>query len=244
MHRALADPRAGGRPTFTRLHDVLAECVPLASARHALDAGCGLGGTILDLAQRCGASFTGITLSEAQAEIGRRAVERAGLEGRVRIVVGSFDEPPEGPFDLIVAVESLAHAADPSVTVAALSARLAPNGWLVIVDDMPEPAARGSRDLALFQQGWRLPMLRTADELRALLAAHELTTAADRDLTAEVRPRALGRIAALEWLNVALRALAPPRVRPLLDSYRGGLALERLYRHSLIRYRLLAARRA
>ena len=28
VHRALADPRAGGRPTFTRLHDVILERLP------------------------------------------------------------------------------------------------------------------------------------------------------------------------------------------------------------------------
>jgi hypothetical protein len=32
-------------------------------------------------------------------------------------------------------------------------------------------------------------------------------------------------------------------VRALLDSYRGGLALERLYGQGLMRYRLLIARR-
>jgi hypothetical protein len=58
-----------------------------------------------------------------------------------------------------------------------------------------------------------------------------------------VRPRALGRIAALEALNLGLRALAPARARPLLDSYRGGLALERLYRNGSMRYRLIAGRR-
>jgi SAM-dependent methyltransferase len=243
VHRALADPRAGGRATVTRLHDVLAEAVPLASLQRVLDAGCGLGGTILYLAERCGASFTGVTLSEAQAAVGRSAAARVGLAERVRIVVGSYDEPPAGPFDLIVAIESLAHSDDPAASIAALAARLAPSGQIAIVDDFPLAAARGTSDLALFQAGWRLPALPTAEELGQMLAAQRLAVATDRDLTAEVRPRTLARIAILERLNLMLRTLAPSRAEPLLDSYRGGLALERLYRRGSIRYRLIVARR-
>lgn len=244
VHRTLADPRAGGRPTVTRLHDVLAEELPLDSIRRVLDAGCGLGGTMLDLAARSAGTFTGITLSERQAAVGRQAAARLGLEARVRTIVASYDDPPYGPFDLIVAIESLAHSENPAASIAALAARLEPAGRLVIVDDVPEPAARGSRDLALFQSGWRLPVLPTLEELHQTLAALSLTVIVDRDLTTDVRPRTLRRIAALEALNVALRALAPTRrIATLLDSYRGGLALERLYRRSWMRYRLLVARR-
>jgi cyclopropane fatty-acyl-phospholipid synthase-like methyltransferase len=243
VHRALADPRVDGRATVTRLHDVLAETVPLAPLRQVLDAGCGLGGTMLYLAERCGASFTGVTLSEAQAAAGRRAAARAGLGERVRIVVGSYDEPPEGLFDLVVAIESLAHSESPALSIAALAARLAPGGQIAIVDDFPLAAARGTSDLALFQSGWRLPALPTAEELGHMLTAQGLSIATERDLTPETRPRTLVRIAALEALNLMLRALAPPRAKPLLDSYRGGLALERLYRRALIRYRLVVARR-
>ena len=49
VHRALADPAAGGRATFTRLHDVLLERVPAGPMPRVLDAGCGLGGTMFML---------------------------------------------------------------------------------------------------------------------------------------------------------------------------------------------------
>jgi SAM-dependent methyltransferase len=240
VHRALADPRAGGRPTVTRLHDVLLAALPSPPAGHVLDAGCGFGGTMLDLAGRCSARFTGLTLSERQAAVGRAAAARAGLGQRVAIEIGSYDFPPEGPFDLALAIESLAHSPHPGISVAAIIARLAPGGRLAIVDDMPEPRARGTRDLALFQSGWRVPVMLSAAELKSALARLGLAIAADRDLTTELRPRTLAQIARLETLNRALRRLAPSAgLRDLLDSYRGGLALERLYRAGLMRYRLI-----
>jgi len=244
-HRALADPRAAGHPTFTRLHDVLAAALPAPLRGHVLDAGCGLGGTMLDLAGRGSATFVGITLSEQQAAVARRAVARAGLEGRIEVRVESYDAPPTGPFDVVIAIESLAHSADPAATVAVLAARLAPGGWLAIVDDMPTPEAHGTHDLASFKAGWRLPVLATAAELTAALERSGLTVAADHDLTSELRPRTPTRIARLEALNRTLYRCAPSAsLRALLDSYHGGLALERLHAQGFMSYRLVIARKS
>jgi SAM-dependent methyltransferase len=244
VHRALADPRAGGRPTATRVHDVLLATLPSLPGGAVLDAGCGLGGTMLELAGRCSARFTGLTLSARQAAIGRAAVAKAGLASRITIETGSYDFAPAGPFDLAIAIESLAHSPHPAASVAALAARLAPGGRLAIVDDMPEPPARGTRDLAAFQSGWCVPALASAAELCSALVRCGLVIVADRDLTAELRPRPLPRIARLTTVNRALRRVAPSAgLRTLLDSYLGGLALERLYRAALMRYRLIVAER-
>lgn len=245
IHRALADPRAGGRPTVTRLHDVLLEALPPLTQERVLDAGCGLGGTMLDFASRGGGTFTGLTLSERQAEIGRKAVARANLGERVRIVVQSYDTPTAAVHDVVIAVESLAHSPDPHVSLRAMTSRLAPGGLLAVVDDMPVPAARGTRDLAAFQAGWRLPVLWAADELIAGLAECGLVPVVHRDLTGALRPRDIRGIARLEVLNRLARRCAPTAgLRALLDSHHGGLALERLYRNSLMQYGLVVARKS
>ncbi|HET7923359.1 MAG TPA: hypothetical protein VFL30_00585, partial [Rhodanobacteraceae bacterium] len=97
-------------------------------------------------------------------------------------------------------------------------------------------------DFELFQSGWRVPGLVGAAEIKAMLALRGLAIVADRDLTDELRPRTLRRIAALETLNRVLHRVTPSvGLRELLDSYLGGLALERLYRSALMRYRLIIA---
>ena len=244
VHRALADPAAGGRPTVTRIHDLLANALPLESLQHVLDAGCGMGGTMIALAARCRARFMGVTLSPGQTEIGRRAIARLDLANRVEIRAQRYDEPPAARFDAVVAIESLAHSQGPKASVRALAAHLDPGGWLAIVDDMPLPAARGTGDLDLFQRGWRLPVLLGTAEWPATLRECGFEVAVDRDLSADLRPRSLARIATLERMNAWLRRAAPTAAaRRLLDSYRGGLALERLYRAGLMSYRLLVARK-
>jgi len=243
VHRALADPRAGGRSTPTRLHDLLIEHLPPLPAPHVLDAGCGFGATMVDLAQRVGGEYLGLTLSAAQASTATHAAQRAGLADRVRILVRSYDNPPAGPFDLVLAIESLAHSLAPAASLAELVRVLAPGGVVAIVDDMPEPDAAVSPDLAAFQSGWRCPVLWSASRYHQELAALGMTVTVDRDLTTEFRPRTLRRIEQLERLNRALRWAIPSGAwRAVMESHRGGLALERLYRHGLVRYRLLVAR--
>lgn len=250
VHRALIDPRADGRPTTTRLHDVLLDTLPPLASPRVLDAGCGMGGTMIDLASRVGGQYLGVTLSERQARIGHDAVERAGLADRVQLLVRSYDSPPVGPFDVIIAIESLAHSSNPAASVTGLSRRLAPEGVLVIVDDMPRPEiaanVAATADLASFKRGWRCPVLATAVQHRSTLEATGLTLLADRDLTASVVPRHLSRIALLQRVNRLAAALLGFHAgwRSMFDSYHGGLALERLYRGGFMEYRMLVGRRS
>lgn len=241
VHRALADPRTG-KASPARLHSLLFESLPRLSSARVLDAGCGLGGTMLDLALRTGGHFTGVTLSPRQAAIGRRALARAGLSDRVDISVGSYDDPPAGTFNVIYGIESLAHSQDPMRSLRALASRLSPGGCLLIVDDMPEPEAAGNRDLAVFRRGWRLPVLWGVQEYRASFRELGLTVTLDRDLTPEVIPRSAHLIAGLEALNRLIHHLCwSAGLRQVLNSYHGGLALERLYRNGLVKYRMLMA---
>ncbi|MEQ1758929.1 MAG: class I SAM-dependent methyltransferase [Vicinamibacterales bacterium] len=244
VHRLLADPLAGGRPTATRLHDLIVSRLPVHERPRMLDAGCGLGGTMLDLTERWGGSAVGLTLSQTQRDSALRAAAARGLAQRVDARVQSYDHPPAGPFDVIVAIESLAHSVSPWTSVAALARVLAPGGFFVIVDDMPEPAALGSSTLQAFREGWRAPVVWGRRQYLEAFGAERLALVTDDDLTGESRLRTLAQIGRMERLNRVARTLAPARWRVVLDSYYGGLALERMYREGLMRYRMLIARRS
>jgi SAM-dependent methyltransferase len=243
VHRALADPRAQGRTTFTRLHDVLFEYLPLCPAPRVLDAGCGLGGTLLALATERNATAVGLTLSASQAKTANEAAIRLGRDAQVSVVVRSYDEPPSGPFDVVVAIESLAHSADPARSIAGLVAVLAPGGCIAVVDDMPEDGASSSPDLALFKTGWQCPVLWSARDYRDAFAGAGLALHADVDLSGQCRPRTRAQIARLMAVNRLVGRLPSAALRQIMVSHLGGLALERLTRDNAVRYRLLIARR-
>ncbi|MEQ1726888.1 MAG: methyltransferase domain-containing protein [Vicinamibacterales bacterium] len=244
VHRALVDPRANGRVTFTRLHDLLLEQIGAGvAAPRVLDAGCGLGGTMLVLAESLDATCVGLTLSPSQAATANTEAARRQLVSRVRADVRSYDAPPAGPFDLVVAIESLAHSLDPARSVAALAATLAPGGRLIVVDDMPEPGAALSPDLTAFMRGWQCPVLWPAAAYVEGFQRAGLAVDAHIDLTAQCRPRAHGRLALLMACNRLVRRWPSDAFRQVMDSHYGGLALERLIRDGLVHYRLLVARR-
>ena len=246
VHRALADP-AGGPPSAGVIHRLMLEGIALPSAPRALDAGCGYGATMLELAPRLGGDWTGLTLSPVQAARGMAEVAARGLAERVRILVRSYDAPLEGSFDLVYGIESLIHSADPARTIANLAAALASGGHLVVVDDMPEAALPPEAEarLARFRRFWRCPVAPTRAGWIAAARAAGLDLIAERDLNPLLRVRGRAdlsdRIAALE------RRARLPRLLGLglrLEAEIGGMLLETLQAEGHVHYRLLAFRRA
>ncbi len=245
IHRALTDP-AGGPPSPLVLHRLMLEGLDLPPNPRVLDAGCGYGATMLDLAPALGGDWTGLTLSDAQQARGAAAIAAAGLSARVRIQLQSYDTPPPGPFDLIIGIESLIHSAAPEATIAALAAVLAPGGHLVMVDDMPEEALppEPAQRFALFCHHWRCPVAPgRAGWVRAMEAAG-LALVAECDLNPLLRVRGMDeaapRLRELRRWPERLRRAVGLGVRA--EAEIGGLLLETLQMEGFVRYRLLVAR--
>ena len=245
VHRALADPE-GGAPSPFVIHRLMLAGLDLPAAPRVLDAGCGYGATMLDLAPRLGGDWTGLTLSPVQAARGMAEVATCGLAGRVRIAVRSYDAPIEGRFDLAYGIESLIHSADPARTVANLAAALAPGGHLVIVDDMPEerlPDEAAAR-LDRFRRFWRCPVAPTRAGWIAACRAAGLEPVAERDLNPLLQVRGMEELA--PRLATLERRARLPRLLGLglrREAEIGGLLLETLQTEGFVRYRVLAARK-
>lgn len=243
VHRALADP-AGGPPSPMVIHRLMLEGVAMPESPRVLDAGCGYGATMIDLAPALGGDWTGLTLSPEQARRGNQAIAAAGLADCVRVVVQSYDAPPNGMFDLIYGIESLIHSADPAATLAGLARRLVPGGHLIVVDDMPdavlapEPGAR----LADFKRYWRCPVAPDRAGWITALGSAGLVLRHDRDLNpllqvrgmAEVAPRLL-ELRRKPWLRFGFAVRAEAEI--------GGLLLETLQTEGFVHYRLLVAQK-
>ncbi len=246
VHRALADPD-GGPPSALVIHRLMLEGLDLPADPRALDAGCGYGATMLDLAPKLGGDWTGLTLSAVQAGRGRAEIARRGLADRVRIEVGSYDAPQAARFDLIYGIESLIHSADPARTVANLAAALAPGGHLVVVDDMPEPGLPAEADARFdrFRRFWRCPVAPPRAGWIAAAEAAGLALVAERDLNPLLQVRGSAElapvIAALER-RARLPRLIGFGVR--LEAEIGGRLLESLQSDGFVHYRVLAFRRA
>jgi len=233
MHKALA----GG---VQEVNDRLLEEAHLPPHPRVLDAGCGFGGTIFAWQPRTGGTYDGLTLSGVQLRVARREARRLGIDAT--FYGRSFDEPLEGRYDAIVAIETLIHSPDLGRTLANLAAGLAPEGKLLIVDDL----ATGDvppHDAALLANHWGCPYLWSEDDYTRAFAAAGLTVITAADLTDRVRPRDVTTLAAVEQRYTRLhRRLPLAPVRAVLNAYLGGIALERLYATRALRYRLFVAK--
>ena len=101
---------------------------PLAGKR-ALDVGCGAGLLCEPLA-RLGAEVTGIDAAAENVAAAQAHAAAGGLAIDYR--AGEIEALDSGQFDLVTSLEVIEHVADKPAFIAALAARLAPGGLMVL----------------------------------------------------------------------------------------------------------------
>ncbi|MBX7481575.1 bifunctional 2-polyprenyl-6-hydroxyphenol methylase/3-demethylubiquinol 3-O-methyltransferase UbiG [Qipengyuania qiaonensis] len=111
---------------------------PLAG-KSALDVGCGAGLLCEPLA-RLGADVTGVDAAPENTAAAALHAEGAGLH--IRYMAGEIGDLDIGRFDLVTAMEVIEHVADKRAFVAALAARLAPDGLMVLSTPNRTPQSR------------------------------------------------------------------------------------------------------
>jgi cyclopropane-fatty-acyl-phospholipid synthase len=81
----------------------------LRQGERLLDIGCGWGSLLIHAATRYGSSGVGVTLSEPQAELARKRIAEAGLQGRVEIRVQDYREISDVSFDKVASIGMYEH---------------------------------------------------------------------------------------------------------------------------------------
>jgi SAM-dependent methyltransferase len=245
VHRLMDDPVTGHNGPFV-VHNLMLEGLPLPPDPQVLDAGCGYGGTAMDLIGKIGGQWLGRTISPIQIGRAREAVEKRGLSDRIRFELKSYDEPIDGKFDLAIGIESMVHSVNPAATVANIARALKPGGTFVLVDDMPVEnfPAELEGDLEIVRKMWRCPVMPTERGWREAFDAAGLEIEHSRDLSKLIYHRPVEEMNALmardtkraNWLRwTGLRMIPEANI--------GGLMIERLAVQGVLEYRVLRGRK-
>lgn len=115
----------------------LAARAGVRSGQRLLDAGCGVGGPSIHIAEACpGVSIDAVTLSPVQVRMARERVAQAGLAGRIRVHEADYHQLPfeAASFDGAFFFESTGYAYAPLRLFREVLRVLRPGGILYIKD--------------------------------------------------------------------------------------------------------------
>ncbi len=104
--------------------------------RRVLDVATGTAGVALMLAERTGASITGLDLTEQMLRRGKQRIAEQGRSDRIRLLVGRAEQLPfpDATFDALTFTYLLRYVADPLATLRELARVVRPGGMVASLD--------------------------------------------------------------------------------------------------------------
>lgn len=241
---------ANHNEALLRMNRALADAAEIRAEAHVLDAGCGVGGSAIWLAEHYQARVSGITLSDAQVRLADRNARRRGVADRVDFQVMDFCATsfPGQTFDVVWGIESICHALDKAAFLKEAFRVLRPGGCLVCADGY---ALRQSynevewRCIETCLNGWQIPNLTVPAEFGDYLNEAGFRSIRFQDVTPHIMPssRRLRRIALWTYPMQRIMAWLGLRTAAQTGNFYTALNQHRIFHEGLACYGIFTARK-
>lgn len=167
----------------------MASKVDLKPGKRVLDIGAGYGGAARYLARETGAQVTCLNLSEKQNARNRALNAEQGLEDRVEVMYGSFEDIPfpENSFDVAWSQEAILHSGDRARVLEEVSRVLEPGGEFIFSDPMQVDDVGDASAFEPIYERLHLPDLGSIGFYRSTLEDLGFDTVEIEDLTHQLR---------------------------------------------------------
>ncbi len=247
-HFGLWGPDAESGPdALRRSNHALVEGCDLGPGRRVLDAGCGVGGTAIALAETCGVHVTGLTNCEPHVAVATEQARRREVGHLVDFRYGDFMNLPfpEACFDAVLNHESFCYAADKPAYLRGVYRVLKPGGRWQALEGLLSGAAMSEVDEgthARAQWGWRMPPLAPWREVLAVVEEAGFERVQRQDLTPLVKPYVERVRKYWSWFSLFS---PPPRgpERAYHEFMEGAVAFEKGLREGVFTYDLVSGAR-
>ncbi|MGK8524930.1 SAM-dependent methyltransferase [Nocardia asteroides] len=248
LHFGYWDSSTSSHPdSLVKTNVKMASLLTLRPGMDVLDAGCGVGGTAMWLAENYRVKVRGLTISEKQIALGRRYVRGRGLDDLVSLHLADYCDTglPDESFDVVWAQESLCHAPAKEAFLREAHRLLRPNGQLIIADyfrTARDWTERSEDELADWLRCWIIDDIPTIGEFRTLVTDSSFVDVAATDISGNVY-RSIKHLKGLAAAKLVVgwpkRMLKPQvnRVRHanVLGAYRQGRTFEkRLWNYNIV----------
>jgi sarcosine/dimethylglycine N-methyltransferase len=179
------DVAAASRRTVQRM----ASKAGVLKDKSVLDLGSGYGGAARVLAGEYGAKVTCLNLSTVENERNRQLTREAGLDGKINVVDGSFDDVPfeNETFDLAWSQDAILHAPDRRAVLDEITRVLRPGGELIFTDPMQSDSLTDTSPLQPIYDRIHLPDLASFGFYRKELAKRGFEEVEIDELTGQMR---------------------------------------------------------
>lgn len=161
--------------------------------KHVLDAGCGIGGTVVHLAKKYpDINFTGITIIPEHIEMAKNYAKINHVDINTEFFLSDFMKTSFSSclFDAIYLIESASYSIDKQVLIHEMYRILKSGGTLVIIDCFRTNVKLNqflNNIYELFCKGWGLPNVITIDKLKDFLRTEGFNKISNKDLTRNIR---------------------------------------------------------
>jgi len=139
-----------------------------------LDAGCGVGGTTIWMAEKFGAKVVGINIVEKQVKLANKYATQRHVSNLVNFELADYCDTkfPDKSFDKIFALESVCHATDKAAFVKEVYRLLKPGGKFCIYDYFLNKLENNTdiKNYKTFCDGWAMPNLVSVSEFKKYLS--------------------------------------------------------------------------
>ena len=194
LHYGYKDaPDQSHHQTLLNMNRILAETAVIQPGETVLDAGCGVGGSALWIANHIGAHVHGITLLAYQVSKAREfaATKSAPVEFSVQDYTNTAF--PDNCFEVVWGLESVSHAVYKKSFLQEAYRILKPGGRLVMADlylNRENLKPMEAHALKIILKGWVMPNMPTRSQIQEWMVESGFRQVNFRDITTNIRASA------------------------------------------------------